>query len=82
MRRSLLLLSLCSLLGSAGACTSDPPCAAPDEHPADAGLTDAAMPSAGPLTACLDRPGELPRPPTGRLPCELIPPGLKLSTVR
>lgn len=26
----------------------------------------------------LDRPGELPRPPQGRLPCELIPPGLDL----
>ena len=29
-------------------------------------------------TACLDRPGELERPPNGRLPCELIPPGLRL----
>jgi hypothetical protein len=27
---------------------------------------------------CLDRPGALPRPPSGRLPCELIPPGLSL----
>jgi hypothetical protein len=32
----------------------------------------------GGLTACLDRPGELARPPNGRLPCELIPPGLQL----
>jgi len=29
----------------------------------------------GPLTACLDRPDELPRPPTNELPCELLPPG-------
>jgi hypothetical protein len=28
------------------------------------------------LTSCaLDRPGELPRPPSGTLPCELLPPG-------
>jgi hypothetical protein len=32
----------------------------------------------GGLTACLDRPGALDRPPNGRLPCELIPPGLRL----
>jgi hypothetical protein len=25
--------------------------------------------------ACLERPGELLRPPTGTLPCELFPPG-------
>jgi len=29
-------------------------------------------------TACLDRPDELPRTPTAELPCELIPPGLRL----
>jgi len=27
---------------------------------------------------CLDRPDTLTRPPSGRLPCELIPPGLAL----
>ena len=32
----------------------------------------------GVLRSCLDRPDELPRPPTGQLPCELIPPGLTL----
>jgi hypothetical protein len=31
------------------------------------------------LGACLDRPTDLPRPPTGQLPCELIPPGLVLQ---
>ncbi len=29
-------------------------------------------------TSCLDRPGSPSRPPDGRLPCELIPPGLTL----
>ena len=32
----------------------------------------------GGLAACLDQPGALDRPPNGQLPCELIPPGLKL----
>ena len=32
----------------------------------------------GGLAGCLDQPGALDRPPNGRLPCELIPPGLRL----
>ena len=32
----------------------------------------------GGLAACLDQPGALDRPPNGQLPCELLPPGLKL----
>ena len=32
------------------------------------------------LAPCLDRPDELPRPPAGRLPCELFPPGFSLET--
>lgn len=34
--------------------------------------------SGEPLKACLDTPGALDYPPNGRLPCELIPPGLTL----
>jgi hypothetical protein len=45
--------------------------------PKDGGVDLAVGTEAG-LTACLDRPGELERPPTGRLPCDLIPPGLRL----
>ena len=33
----------------------------------------------GALGACLERPDQLPRAPQGRLPCELIPPGLTLG---
>ncbi|HYQ26410.1 MAG TPA: hypothetical protein VER04_04300 [Polyangiaceae bacterium] len=33
----------------------------------------------GALRACLELPEQLPRPPAGRLPCELIPPGLSLE---
>jgi len=29
-------------------------------------------------TSCLERPTDVPRPPTGKLPCDLIPPGLTL----
>jgi hypothetical protein len=35
--------------------------------------------SGGALTACIERPNTLPRPPAGVLPCELIPPGLSLG---
>ena len=53
-------------------CTDDPPL---DAQP-DASVVPDAAPEA--LTHCIDRPNELPRPPTGQLPCELIPPGLTL----
>ncbi|HEY3257044.1 MAG TPA: hypothetical protein VGJ91_23970 [Polyangiaceae bacterium] len=33
----------------------------------------------GALSACLERPDQLPRAPTGALPCELLPPGLSLK---
>ncbi len=41
--------------------------------------SDDAAPKPGALSACLARPGELPRPPSGALPCELLPPGLSLK---
>jgi len=37
-----------------------------------AGATD------GGLVGCLETPGALDRPPAGRLPCEFVPPGLRL----
>ncbi|MDC3961548.1 hypothetical protein [Polyangium jinanense] len=30
------------------------------------------------LVPCLDEPDALPRPPSGKLPCEYVPPGLSL----
>jgi hypothetical protein len=33
----------------------------------------------GALGACLERPSQLPRAPVGKLPCELVPPGLLLE---
>jgi hypothetical protein len=44
--------------------------------PADAGPDIDAGPTS--LTACLDRPTDLPRPPT-QLPCDLVPPGLVIA---
>lgn len=40
------------------------------------GVPEGGAPPVG--SACLDRPDDLPRPPTVGLPCELIPPGLAL----
>jgi hypothetical protein len=44
---------------------------------ADAGATDTITPppSDGGLAPCLDRPTDLDRPPSGQLPCDLLPPG-------
>ncbi len=65
MSRSKLLLSwtACAWLAACG-----------DNHqaPKDAAPADAADPA---LAPCLERPTDLPRPPTGALPCELLPPG-------
>jgi len=44
--------------------------------------TGGATADAGAFAACLERPSELPRPPTGGLPCELIPPSLTLASGR
>ncbi len=64
MRRA--LTAAAALLALAG-CPHQP-------DPVDAG-TDAGMMSMG--EHCLDRPGEMAKPPNGQLPCELLPPGFK-----
>jgi hypothetical protein len=38
----------------------------------------AGNPTDGGLKPCLDRPTALERAPSGRLPCDLLPPGLSL----
>ena len=40
----------------------------------DAGA-DAAIDAGAGAGPCLNHPDDLPRPPTGALPCELLPPG-------
>jgi hypothetical protein len=59
--------ALCGLAFALVACSSD-------------GDGSGTHPS-GALSACLERPGELPRPPSpkAKLPCELVPPGLSLE---
>jgi hypothetical protein len=47
--------------------------ASSDGSGSDAGSNDVDPSGA----ACLEMPGQLPRPPGDRLPCELIPPGLR-----
>lgn len=37
--------------------------------------TTTSTPTTEELGACLDRPTDLARPPAGKLPCELLPPG-------
>jgi hypothetical protein len=39
---------------------------------------DAGVDASSAKQACVDRPDDLPLPPTGSLPCELLPPGLEL----
>jgi hypothetical protein len=51
----------------------------PDLGAAGTGGPDGSTTPDGKLAGCLDRPGSLPTPPAGALPCELIPPGLVLG---
>lgn len=72
MRRCLLLFAICLL----GACGDDASTPADAATPADGRTPDAAVPDGGmPVSACLESPTDLPRPPTGQLPCDLLPPG-------
>jgi hypothetical protein len=43
-----------------------------DAKPGDAGIDGQDV---TPVGACLERPTDLDQPPTGQLPCELLPPG-------
>ena len=76
MRRSAIAaaVGLLALSTTAGAFLSCD--AATARQPRDAAME---QPPAAALSACLARADELPRPPTGALPCELIPPGLTLD---
>jgi hypothetical protein len=69
MTRSKLLLSWIACAWLAAACGDNNRQAPKDAAPPE---PDAAEPA---LAPCLERPTELARPPTGALPCELLPPG-------
>jgi hypothetical protein len=47
-------------------------------RPDGSGVVDGALDAGNAVRACIESPNDLPRPPTGRLPCELLPPGLGL----
>lgn len=72
MRR--LVLALVAAIALA-ACGDDEHVGGDDAARPDAAV-DAPPPDAPPaLAPCLDRPGDLPRSPSGQLPCDLLPPG-------
>lgn len=62
MRRAVLMLLLSMGCGD-------------NNRPAVAG--DAGVDAVLELKPCLDRPTDLARPPTGQLPCDLLPPDFK-----
>lgn len=69
----LFVAALVLALGAGGACSSDSGKLANGGTGGTGGSG-----GGGGLVGCLDTPGTLDRPPNGRLPCELIPPGLRL----
>jgi hypothetical protein len=71
MRRIGLALGAAVLLAAVSCGRLKPSSAGPGDAGAEA-------PAPGTLRACLDTPADLPRPPSGALPCDLIPPGLEL----
>lgn len=88
--RRWMFLPLVMLMCCGESDKADPSDAAtqPPTPVSDGGIEDAPAPvdgataDGGALTACVERPTDLPRPPTGRLPCELIPPGLTLGAAQ
>jgi hypothetical protein len=70
MRGAIIIIALALLAGACG--DNRPVTPGEDASPFDAPTAIDAAPATGP---CLDRPDDLPRPPTGALPCELLPPG-------
>ncbi|AUX40363.1 uncharacterized protein SOCE26_017630 [Sorangium cellulosum] len=85
MRRFLLLIAACALCACSedlrpvpqdsgvGSDAGPPPDAGPQDDAGPAPGGDAG-PDAAPPASLLERPGELPRPPAGRLPDDLKPP--------
>ena len=66
-----------SATGSGGSTSSTSASSSSTGGAGGAGGEGGAPPSS--LAACLDAPDALPRPPSGALPCEYIPPGLVLA---
>lgn len=72
MRRLIVSLALFAACGD----NLDP--ITPQDGGTDApdAMVDAAPQAIGP---CLDQPTDLPRPPSGSLPCDLLPPGFTVA---
>ena len=72
MRASLLALAVSFGIAACG--DNNVPEIIPPSPDPDAGVP-ADTQVAPPLAPCLDRPTDLPLPPTGQLSCDLLPPG-------
>jgi hypothetical protein len=74
MRRLVLLLVTVVALAACG--DNKVPAAKEDAGPPpiDAAVDGPPVVNTGP---CLDRPTDMPLPPSGQLPCELLPPGFQ-----
>jgi hypothetical protein len=70
MRRAIFIVIAGLAITACGDNNGTPKDAAPDT-PADGGVDG----SSGAIGPCLDRPTDLPRAPSGALPCDLISPG-------
>jgi len=62
--------------GSGGSSSSSSSSSGGDGGAGGTGGAGGGQPDA--LISCIDEPDALPRPPSGKLPCEYIPPGLSL----
>ncbi len=69
--RGLVLVVALGLFG----CGDNNVPATPDPTPDGPPAPTPDSPVAPPLAPCLDRPTDLPLPPTGQLSCDLLPPG-------
>ena len=67
-----LVVAVAISIGAMTACGDNKSGAQGDARTSDAQRIDAAISQGAP---CLDRPTDLLRPPSGQLPCELLPPG-------
>jgi hypothetical protein len=75
LTRALSALALALALGACGGDEGSESVLPPAGPGSLTGAADAGTPSPS-LRACADpAPSELPRPPSGELPCELLPPG-------
>lgn len=76
LRRSMAAVWLAASVSALAACGDNLPAADdPGGSMSDAGPDEPSDAAVQTLTPCLDRPTDMQKPPTGQLPCDLLPPG-------